>query len=82
MRMRTLHEWDLSYARARHLQMELAGRVQVVPLQKEARFVAGLECAFSPDGRRIFAAAVLLEVAGRKGDSFDLRLVETVSAAR
>lgn len=78
--MRILHEWDLSYAEARQLQTELAGRVQVVPLRKEPHFIAGLDCAFSRDGKRIFAAAVMLEVVGASGTSFELRLVETVSA--
>lgn len=82
--MPKLHEWDLSYAEARRLQTELAGRVQIVPLGEEPRLIAGLDCAFSRDGRRIFAAAVLLEVvgAGRERDSFELKLVETVSAER
>jgi deoxyribonuclease V len=78
--MRILHEWDLSYAEARQLQRELAGRVQVVPLQKEPRFIAGLDCAFSKDDKRIFAAAVMLEVVDASGNSFELKLVETVSA--
>jgi deoxyribonuclease V len=78
--MRILHEWNLSYAEARQLQTELAGRVQVVPLRKEPRFIAGLDCAFSRDGRRIFAAAVMLEVVGTSETSFELRPVETVSA--
>ena len=61
---------------------ELAGRVQIVPLRREPRLIAGLDCAFSGDGRRIFAAAVLLEVVGARGGSFELKLVETVSAER
>lgn len=78
--MRILHEWGLSYAQARQLQTELAGRVQIVPLQKEPRLIAGLDCAFSQDGKRIFASAVMLEVVGGSGTSFELRRVETVSA--
>jgi deoxyribonuclease V len=84
--MRDLHEWDLSYAEARRLQTELAGRVRIIPLQKESQFVAGLDCAFSRDGKRTFCAAVLLVVVGtrrdpgREADSFELRLVETASA--
>jgi deoxyribonuclease V len=79
-----LHEWDLSYAEARRVQTELAGRVQIVSLRNQPRFIAGLDCTFSRDGRRIFAAAVLLEVvgAGLEMGSFELRLVETVSAER
>ncbi len=80
--MPRLHEWDLSYAQARQLQTELAGRVQIVPLRKEPQFIAGLDCAFSRDGRRTFAAAVLLEVAGGRDGPYDLKLVETVSAGQ
>ncbi len=78
--MRNLHEWDLSYAEARELQTRLAGQVQFEPLDKPPRLIVGLDCAFSRDGKRTFAAAVMLEVADVRGDSFELRHVETVSA--
>jgi deoxyribonuclease V len=96
--MRNLHEWNLSYAQARQLQMELAGRVKFVPLQREPRLIAGLDCAFSRDGRRIFAAAVVLKVCGPAAlgwetltpegrgatlpRAFELEHVETVSAVQ
>ncbi len=86
--MRNLHQWDLPYAEARQLQTELAGRVQFVALRKEPRFIAGLDCAFSKDGRWIFAAVVMLEVVGSHRissagmDSFELEPVETVSAVQ
>ena len=86
MTMRELHDWDLSYAEARQMQTELSGRVQVVPLRKEPRRIAGLDCAFSKDGKRIFAVVVLLEVVGSargpscEAESFELEHVETVSA--
>ncbi len=78
--MRSLHEWSLSYAEARELQTRLAAEVQFTPLKELPRLIAGLDCAFSKDGKRIFAAAVMLEVADMCGDSFELRHVETVSA--
>jgi deoxyribonuclease V len=62
--MHPLREWDLSYAEARRLQTELAGRVEFVPLEKEPQVIAGLDCAFSRDGKRTFAAAVVLKVCG------------------
>lgn len=80
--MRNLHEWNLSYPEAREVQKRLAGVVRFTPLERQPGLIAGLDCAFSRDGRRIFAAAVLLEVAGVRGGSFVLRLVETVSAER
>jgi deoxyribonuclease V len=86
--MRKLHDWNLSYAEARRVQGELAGRVQFVPLRKEPRLIAGLDCAFSKDGKRIFAAAVLLRVSGFRSDpaggleGFEFEQVETVTAVQ
>ena len=58
--MRDLHEWNLSYAEARQVQERLAGEVRFESLASEPELIAGLDCAFSKDGKRIFAAAVLL----------------------
>jgi deoxyribonuclease V len=86
--MHELHDWNLSYAEARRVQGELAGRVRFVPLQKEPRLIAGLDCAFSTDGKRIFAAAVVLRVSGfRPGraegpEGFEFEQVETVTAVQ
>jgi len=73
--MRNLHEWNLSYARARQLQVELAGRVQFTPVERKPQVVAGLDCAFSRDGKRIFAAVVVLRLPG-------FEVIETVEAVR
>jgi deoxyribonuclease V len=84
--MRHLHKWNLSYAEARRVQEELAGRVEMVPLEKEPQVIAGLDCAFSRDGTRTFAAAVVLRVvgsrAGRRGGPacFEFEQVETATA--
>jgi deoxyribonuclease V len=86
--MRNLHEWNLSYAEARRLQTELAGRVEFVPLKQEPELIAGLDCAFSKDGRRIFAVAVVLRAVGsrvRRGGgpaAFEFQPVETASASQ
>jgi len=59
-----------------------------VPLRDRPRFIAGLDCAFSRDGKRIFAVAVVLKVVGsrRRGaegaESFELEHIETVSAVQ
>ena len=74
--MRNLHEWNLSYTEARGVQAQLAGRVRLVPLKSEPKVIAGLDCAFSKDGKRILAAVVVL---GRGDASFEL--VETASAS-
>ncbi len=81
--MRNLHEWNLSYAEARRLQVELAGRVEFVPLEKEPEFIAGLDCAFSGDGKRTFAAAIVLRVTGSHSGQpgrFEFEQVETATA--
>jgi len=85
--MQQLHQWDLSYAEARALQMRLAGRVRFTKLAKEPKLVAGLDCAFGEGGKRIFAAAVVLrrvaastpKELGMVSAAFEL--VETVSAS-
>ena len=73
--MKKLHSWNLSYSRARELQVELFGKVKFTPFKKEPRLVAGLDCAFSGDGERIFAVVVVLRLP-------QFELVETVSASR
>jgi len=68
------------------LQRRLAGEVQFTPLEGTPKTVAGLDCAFSKDGKRTFAAAVLLKVVGSRGgasgspEGFEFELVETVTA--
>ena len=61
MRISKLHSWNLSYAEARELQTRLACEVQFTPLKKPPRLIAGLDCAFSKDGKRIIAAVVVLK---------------------
>jgi len=62
--MRDLHTWDLSYAKARELQTQLAPKVRFTTLRKRPRLIAGLDCAFSSDGQRVLAAAVVLKTVG------------------
>jgi len=84
--MRNLHEWNLSYAEARELQRRLAGEVEFAPFEGIPKVIVGLDCAFSGDGKRIFAAAVVLTVVGTRGgasggpESFEFEHVETVTA--
>jgi deoxyribonuclease V len=83
--MRQLHEWDISYAEARVLQTQLAGKVRFEPLKREPQLIAGLDCAFSKDGKQILAAAVVLRmlIEGH-GDAAvrSFELVETASALK
>jgi deoxyribonuclease V len=62
MKTRELHKWNLAYEQARDLQERLACQVQFTPLEKLPKLVAGLDCAFSKDGQRIVAVAVVLRV--------------------
>jgi deoxyribonuclease V len=84
--MRKLHEWNLSYAEARRVQGELAGRVEFVPLEREPQLIGGLDCTFSGDGKKTFAAAVVLRVVGLHGSEagqparFEFEQVETATA--
>jgi deoxyribonuclease V len=75
MQIKKLHNWNLSYTEAAQLQRKLAGKVRFTPLKKEPKLVAGLDCAFSKDGQRIVAAAVVLRLP-------DFELIETKTAAR
>lgn len=75
MQIRKLHNWNLSYAQARHLQNQLASKVQFTPLKKSPKLIAGLDCAFTKDGQKIIAAAVVLKLP-------DFELLETKSAVR
>jgi deoxyribonuclease V len=75
MKTRKLHEWDLTYKEARELQCRLAKRVRFTKMKKEPAVVAGLDCAFSKDGRRIIAAVVVVGL-----PSFSV--IETATAIR
>ena len=85
MRVRTLHEWDLSYAEAREVQTRLAGEVRFERLKKEPKVIAGLDCAFGDGGKRVFAAVVVLRrVAASTPKALGMasfELIETASAA-
>ena len=62
---RVPHRWDVTPARAAQLQRELAARVILRPLPQPVRYVAGLDAAFSGDGRWCVAAAVVWDVAAQ-----------------
>lgn len=75
MHIDKLHNWNLSYAQARELQSVLAAKVILVKFTKKLKLIAGLDCAFSKDGKRIGAVVVVLKLP-------DFELVETVHAVR
>lgn len=74
MKIRNLHNWDLSYSQARDLQLQLAEKIRFIGMKKYPKLIAGLDCAFSKDGQKIVAAAVVLKFP-------DFEIVETVFAS-
>ncbi|MHC4213762.1 MAG: deoxyribonuclease V [Planctomycetota bacterium] len=75
MKTKDIHSWKLSYSEAIELQKRLAGKVCHTGLKKRPELIAGLDCAFSSDGKRIVVAAVVLKMP-------DLALIETTHAVR
>lgn len=73
MNVKHLHNWNLSYDRAKAVQTALAAKVRFVGLKKSPHLIAGLDCAFSKDSRRICVAIIVL-----KFGTFEI--VETVTA--
>jgi deoxyribonuclease V len=75
MQTKDLHSWNLSYSQARDCQKNLASKVQFISLKKQPKLIAGIDCAFSKDGKRIIAAVIVLRLP-------DFAPVETTSAQR
>ena len=75
MKAKNLHEWDLSCKEAIEIQRILASQVRFIAMKKKPTIVAGLDCAFSKDGKRIFAAAVVIDLS-------DFSIIETTTASR
>jgi deoxyribonuclease V len=75
MKTKKLHEWNLSYKEAIAIQRNLASQVQFIAIKKRPRIIAGLDCAFSNDSKKIFAAAVIISLP-------DISVIETAIAAR
>ena len=57
------------------MQNRLAGKIRFVSLRRKPKIVAGLDCAFSRDGRKIFAVAVVIKLV-------TFEIIETKSAVR
>ena len=73
MQTKDLHSWNLSYSQARDCQNSLASKVRFTPLKKQPKLIAGIDCAFSKDGKKIIAVVVVLKLP-------DFALVETANA--
>ena len=75
MKAKNLHEWDLSCKEAIEIQRILASQVRFIAMKKKPKIIAGLDCAFSNNGKIIFAAAVVI-------DTSDFSIIETTTASR
>ena len=75
MKVKKLHNWNVSYSQAVKLQRSLADKIQFTPIKGQPQLIAGLDCAFSRDDQKIIAAVVVLKL-----PNFDL--IETKNAVR
>lgn len=66
MNIATLHVWPTDAREAIALQRELAPRVVIEPFSGEAGFLAGLDIAFSPDGKFTIAGLVIWDAAAQR----------------
>ena len=64
MKLRKLHDWDLSPAEAIHLQKTLVRRLRFEPLPRRPRLVAGADCAFTKDKSTVVAAVLVFSMPG------------------
>lgn len=60
MKIKNLHSWDIPYAEARQIQSVLAARIKFTGVRKTPKLIAGIDCAFSKDGKRIGAAVIVM----------------------
>ena len=77
MKIKKLHNWNISYRDARQLQKTLAARVKFSAMRKQPVVFAGVDCALSRDRQKIIACVVALKMV--KGQ---FELLETRSAAQ
>ncbi len=63
---RAPHSWTLSPKRAVAVQRALASRVRIEAPKRAIRLVAGVDCAFSRDGERCLAVAVVWDLQARE----------------
>jgi deoxyribonuclease V len=60
MRIKTLHNWDITSEKAIVLQRTLAKQVKIRPFEKKIKSVAGVDCGFTKDKKNIVACIVVL----------------------
>jgi deoxyribonuclease V len=75
MKTKKLHDWNLPYKEAIAIQRNLASQVRFTAMRKKPKIIAGLDCAFSKDGRKIFAGTIVIDLS-------DFAVIETTIATR
>jgi deoxyribonuclease V len=60
MKVKHLHNWNLTPKQAIELQKSLASEVQVRPFNKKLKTICGIDCAFTDDKKNIIACVVVL----------------------
>lgn len=73
MRIKQIHDWDLSYREAVELQKELAGKLQIAPFSKEIHYAVGVDISCNFHSNYLFSAAVVWDA--QKGE-----VIETETA--
>jgi len=75
MKTKELHNWNLSYSQAIALQKKLREEIVFARLKNRPKTIAGIDCAFSRDKKRIIACVVVLNLTG-------FELIETTTASQ
>ena len=75
MKIKKLHNWNLSYSQAIALQKSLSVKVRQIELNLRPKTIAGIDCALSKDKKQIIACVVLLKLP-------EFELIETENAVQ
>jgi deoxyribonuclease V len=60
VKIKNLHNWNVTVKKAIELQKSLAKQVQMRRFDKKLRTIAGIDCAFTADKKNIIACVVVL----------------------
>jgi deoxyribonuclease V len=62
MKIHSLHSWDLTPKKAIQIQIELAGKLEFLPLSQKICLVAGADISCSKKDPLLYAAVVVLDI--------------------
>lgn len=74
MIIRHLHAWDLDFKQAKAVQSELQKQINICPLNKEIRYIAGADVSYSIMHQKYYAALIIFKFP-------ELTITETHTAA-